>query len=81
MCIRDRIYVFGIVLDHGDNRVWSDETGEIVDVAVSVIPENAAAEPDHVWRAEVVGEELFVVFAGHAWIALLYSAEQTFFGG
>src|ERR1039458_4640374 len=32
-------------------------------------------------RAEVVGEELFVVAAGHAWIALLDFAEQAFFGG
>ena len=50
-------------------------------MAVRVVAEDAAAEPDGVWRAEVFGEDFFVVFARHAGIALLHFAEQAFFGG
>ena len=37
------VCVFGIGLDHGDDRVWSDEAGEVVDVAVSVVADDAFA--------------------------------------
>ncbi len=75
------IHIFRIVLDHGDDRIWSDEAGEVVDVTVGIVAEDAFAEPDRVRCTEVVGEELFVVGAGHAWIALLDFAEQAFFRG
>jgi hypothetical protein len=67
------VYIFGISLDHGDDGVGGDEAGEVVDVAVSVVAEDAAAEPDGVRGAEVIGEELLVVFAVHVGIALLNS--------
>ena len=75
------IHVSRIIFDHGDDRIGSDEAGEVVDVAVRVVAEDAAAEPDRVRRAEVVGENFFVVFARHAGVALLHLAEQAFFGG
>src|ERR1700688_1437810 len=48
---------------------------------VSVVAEDATTKPDHIWGAEIIGEELFIVFARHARVALLDFAEQTFFRG
>src|SRR4029077_6807217 len=75
------IRVFRVGLDHGDHGVGRDEAGQVVDVAVGVVAQNAAAQPDHVRRSQVVGEELFVVDAGHVRVALLLFAEEAFFGG
>ena len=60
---------------------FRDEAGEVVDVAVGVVAEDAAPQPDGVRRAQVVGKGLFVVHARHVRIALLHLAEQAFFGG
>ena len=75
------IRIFRIVLDHGDDGVRRDEPREVIDVAVSIVAEDAAAQPDHVRRTEIISEDFFVVFARHAGIALLHFAEQTLFGG
>src|ERR1700722_3291575 len=45
------IHVFGIRLDHSNDGVGSDEAGEIIDVAVSIVPRNAAPKPDDIGRA------------------------------
>ena len=50
-------------------------------MAVGVVAEDAASEPDGVRRAEVVGKRFFVVHARHVRIALLHFAQQAFFGG
>src|ERR1700688_3092481 len=46
-----------------------------------VVGEGATTKRDHSWGAEIIGEELFIVFARHARVALLDFAEQTFFRG
>ena len=75
------VRIFGIRFDHGDDGIFRDEASQVVDVAVSVIAENAASQPDGVRRAEVIGKRFFVVHACHVRIALLHLAQQAFFGG
>jgi len=75
------VHIFGVGLDHSDDRALPDEARKIVDVAVSVVAEDAASQPNGVRRAEVVGEGLLVVNPGHVGIALLLFAKQAFFGG
>jgi len=75
------IHVFGVGLDHGDDRALPDEARKIVDVAVSVVAEDAASQPNGVRRAEIVGKGLLVVNPRHVGIALLLFAEQAFFRG
>ena len=47
-----------VVLDDGDDRVLLDEAGEVVDVAVGVVADDAVAEPEDVADAEVVAQIL-----------------------
>src|SRR5580658_401404 len=48
------VNIFGIRFYHGDDSVFRNEASQVVDVAVSVIAEDAATEPDSVRRAEVI---------------------------
>src|SRR5208283_484588 len=63
------------------DRMWCNKAREIVDVSMGVVPMDAFAQPDHVRRAQVFGEDLLVIFAGHSRVALLHLAKQAFFGG
>ncbi len=78
---RSVVLVFRIGLDHGDDRVARDEAGQVVDVAVGVVADDAASQPDGVRRAQIIGESFFVVDSRHVRIAFLHFAEQAFFGG
>ncbi len=49
-------------------------------MSVSIVAEDAASQPDRMRRAQVVGERLFVLNAGHVRIAFLHFAEQALFG-
>src|SRR5690349_342054 len=73
------IWIAGIGFDGGNDGVGCDEARYIVDMAVSVVPGDAAAEPDHVGDAEIVAKYLVVIFCLHRWIAMLGGAEQAFF--
>ena len=73
--------VSGIGLNHRNHRIRGNEAGDVVDVAVSVVTHNAAAQPDHGFNSQVISEDFFVIFVTHAGIALLLGAEQAFFRG
>ena len=47
-----------VVLDDRHHRRRRDEAGEVVDVAVGVVADDAVAEPEHPPRAEVVAQRL-----------------------
>ncbi len=60
------VFVVGVGLDGGEDGVFADEAGDVVDVAVGVVAGAAAVEPDGLVDAEVVVEGLFEVLAGSA---------------
>ena len=58
------VLVVGVGLDGGEDGVFADEAGDVVDVAVGVVAGAAAVEPDGLVDAEVVVEGFFEVLAG-----------------
>ena len=50
-------------------------------MAVGVVAGNAAAEPNHLIDAEIIGENALQLLTAQAGIALLHFAQQAFFGG
>ena len=56
---REVVLVGGVGLDTGEDGVWRDEAGDIVDVAVGVVAGTAAREPERLVDAEVAVEGLF----------------------
>ena len=63
------VLVAGVGLDGGEDGVFGDEAGDVVDVAVGVVPGAAFVQPDGLVDAEVVVEGLFEVFAGFVLVA------------
>ena len=53
---REVVFVGGIVLDAGEDGVWRNEAGDVVDVAVGVVAGAAAMQPEGLVDAEVVVE-------------------------
>ncbi len=80
------VLVVGVGFDGGEDGVFGDEAGDVVDVAVGVVAGAAAVEPDGLVDAEVVVEGLLEVLAGfvfvaEAGVALLDFGEEALFGG
>ena len=80
------VLVVGVLFDGGEDGVFVDETGDVVDVAVGVVAGTAFVEPDGLVDAEVIVEGLFEVLAGgffvtEAGVALLDLGEEAFLGG
>jgi hypothetical protein len=67
-------------LDHRQNCALGNEAGDVVNVAVRVVTGDAAAEPEHLLDAEIVGEYLLVVALLEARVAVLDLAQQALFG-
>ena len=65
------IFALLILLDHRDHGIRSDEAGDVIHVAVSVVAGDSAIEPDDGLHAKIVGEHLFIGGAIHGQIALL----------
>ena len=59
--------------------VWIDKAGQLVDVPVGVVADDAAAEPEDVGRAEVIAEVLLDVGLGKLRVAIW--VEQALLGG
>jgi hypothetical protein len=78
---REVILVGGVGFDAGEDGVFGDETGDIVDVAVGVVASAAAMEPESLGDAEVVVEGLLELLARDAGVALLDFGEEAFFRG
>ena len=83
---RKVVFVVGVGFDAGEDLVFADEAGDVVDVAVGVVAGAAAVEPEGLVDAEVVVEGLFEVLAGfvfvaEAGVALLDFGEEALFGG
>ena len=80
------VFVVGVGLDAGEDLVFGDEAGDVVDVAVGVVAGAAFVEPEGLFDAEVVVEGLLEVLAGfgfvaEAGVALLDFGEEALFGG
>jgi hypothetical protein len=80
------ILVAGVGLDTGEDLVFGDEAGDVVDVAVGVVAGAAFVEPENLFNAQVGVEGLLEVLAGggfvaEAGVALLDVAEEALFGG
>ena len=58
-----------------------DEARQVVDVAVRVVAGDAAAEPDHLRIAQVVGEHALDAVAAEPGVARLDVGEQALLGG
>jgi len=80
------VFVAGVGLDAGEDFIFADEAGDVVDVAVGVVAGAALVEPENLFDAEVVVEGLLEVLAGfgfgaQAGVALLNFGEEALFGG
>src|SRR5260370_24010947 len=80
------VFVAGVAVDAGEDYVFADEAGDVVDVGVSVVAGAALVEPEDLFDAEVVVEGLLQVLAGFgfgakAGIAFLNFGEEALFGG
>src|SRR5260370_4956667 len=80
------VFVAGVAVDAGEDYVFADEAGDVVDVGVSVVAGAALVEPEDLFDAEVVVEGLFQVLAGfgfgaEAGVAFLNFGEEALFGG
>src|ERR1700721_2750783 len=73
--------VFRIILDNRNHRGGIDESRQIVNVAVRVIPGDSIFQPENVRYSKIVLEDFCIVFAREPWIALLRLAEKTFLCG
>src|SRR5262249_54155243 len=67
-----------VVLDDRDDCSGADETGEVVDVAVGVVADDAAAEPEDVADAEVIGEDALEGLPVESRVPGLDRAEEAF---
>jgi len=82
----EMVFVVGVGLDAGEDFIFVDEAGDVVDVAVGVVAGAALVEPENFFDAEVVVEGSFEVlasfgFGAEAGVAFLNFGEETFFGG
>jgi hypothetical protein len=76
----DLVLRIGLVLGPGQqHHPRPREAGEVVDVAVGLVPEYAAPEPQHLLGAEVVEQLPFDLLAGELRVAV--GVEQALFGG
>ena len=80
------VFIAGVGLDGGEDGVFVDKAGDVVDVAVGVVAGAAFMKPEDLIDAEVVVEGLLEIFAGglfvaEAGVALLDLGEETLFGG
>ena len=73
------VFVGGVFLDNGDHRVRVDETGQVVDVAVGVVADNAFAEPEDLFHTKVIAQVVFDFLLGEVRVAILI--EQARLGG
>ncbi len=80
------VLVTSVGLDGGEDGVFVDKAGDVVDVAVGVVAGAAFVEPDGLVDAEVVVEGLLECslrggFVAQTWVALLDLGEETLLGG
>ena len=68
-------------LDGCDDGGGRNKAGNVVDMAVSIVADDAAIEPDGVVDAEIVVKDALELLAADAGVALLHVAQLTFFGG
>ena len=61
--------------------VGTNETGDVVYVAMGIVSGYAAIHPQHLVDAEIVVEDTLQIFAAKARIALLHVAQQALFSG
>ncbi len=78
---REVIFVVGAGLDAGEDGVFSDEAGDVVDVAMGVVAGGAPVEPENLVDAEVIMQGALDLLLGDAWVALLDFGEEALFGG
>ncbi len=73
--------VAGVGFDGGEDCVGRDKAGDVVDVAVGVVADDAAVEPQDVVDTKVVVENGFQLLLAHAGVALLDFTEEAFLRG
>src|SRR4029078_4849964 len=74
------VFVARLILYHRDDAIRANKAGEIINMAVGVVADDPATEPEHFLHAEVVGEDALIRGAIERWIAFLRLAQQAFFG-
>src|ERR1700678_3485209 len=74
------IFVSRIWLRDGDDGNGTNETSDVVHVAMRIIPGYATVHPQNLVDAEIVVEDALQILAGKARIALLHSAQQALLG-
>ena len=60
----EMVFVVSVGLDAGEDFIFVDEAGDVVDVAVGVVAGAAFVEPEDLFDAEVVVEGLLEIMAG-----------------
>ena len=75
------VSVVRIVFHDGDNGGGIYKSGEVIDVAVSVVSGDAVFEPEDIGDPEIFAEDVCVIFFGETGVSLLRFAEETFFSG
>ena len=65
------ILVAGVWFDSGDDLIFCDEAGDVVDVAMRVIARAATIQPEHLLDAEVLTKGILKLLARDAGVTLL----------
>ena len=65
----------------GQHGARADEAGNVIDVAVGVVADNAALQPQNLFHSQHPAQRGFNLLARHSRIALLHRAEQALLGG
>src|SRR5437868_12538137 len=55
-------FVVGVVrvlFDSAHDHIWSNEASDVVDMSVSVVADNALAQPQHLCDSEIIFQNLF----------------------
>ena len=74
--------VVGVIrLRDGDDGNGTNETSDVVHVAVGIVPGDATIHPQHLVDAEIVVKHTLQILAAEAWVALLHRAQQALFCG
>src|SRR6266513_742550 len=76
ICRSRVILVRGIGLVRQDHRLSRRESRDVVDVAMSVVPNRALAQPYRICDAEILRECPLVIGGGHAWVPYLDVRQQ-----
>ena len=70
-----------IWLDRRDDPIWRNESGDVIHMAVCVIPNDSLVEPDHIRHSEKLLKAPLKLIPRYAWVSCLLVTQQALFRG